>query len=279
MKVRRVKFDFKSGMPVHYLRENLFSTHFVNSLHVIFPEGERFFIRSLQKVVPGISDNDLLQQIRDFSGQEGAHAHQHMLFWKVLSQQGFSIDAYARFYRKFCYNGVEQLIYKIYGEEYGAKVCVAVTAALEHYTSMLAEVVFEYQDNWTELPEEMKHLLYWHAAEEIEHKSVAYNVLKHLDNSYILRATGMFIATTLLWGFAMAGMGMFIWQDKEKNILKMPADAWDFAKTIGHPAFRKFVQQWYKFFDKDFHPDQIDNWAYAESYFAAQAERYSARRA
>jgi predicted metal-dependent hydrolase len=125
----------------------------------------------------------------------------------------------------------------------------------------------------------MKHLLYWHAAEEIEHKSVAFNVLQHLDCSYILRATGMLIATTLLWSFTAAGMGMFIWQDKHKNISKMPADALDFLKTIGHPAFKKFVQQWYKFFDRDFHPDQIDNRSYAERYFTAEAERYAAKRA
>lgn len=274
MKVRRVKFDFQSEMPVHYLQNNIFSTHFVNSLHVIFPEGERFFIRSLQKVVPDIADKDLLKAIKDFSGQEGTHAHQHMLLWKVLKNQGFSVDEYATFYRTFCYDGIEKIIYKIYGKDNGAKVCVAITAALEHYTSMLAEVVFEHRDNWASLPDEMKHLLFWHAAEEIEHKAVAFDVLRYIDSNYLLRATGMIIATTLLFSFTVAGVGMFIYQDKEKDWTKIPSDFVDFARTIGHPAFRKFIEQWYKFFDKNFHPNQLDNDVYAREYFEQAAQRY-----
>lgn len=277
MKVRRVQFKFSEEMPVHYLRDNPFSTHFVNSLHVIFPEGERFFIRSLQKVVPNIVDEDILSQIKLFSGQEGAHAHQHMRFWKALKAQGFDIDAYAKFYRTVCYDQIEATIYKIYGEEEGAKLCLAVTAALEHYTSMLAEVVFEHQDNWANLPEEMRHLLYWHASEEIEHKAVAYNVLTHVDDSYSLRVKGMIIATTLLWSFTFVGMGMFLFQDREKKFLQWPSHAWDFVRTIGHPAVKKFGQQWIKFFDKDFHPDQIENGHYAEKYFSENKSKYEQR--
>jgi uncharacterized protein len=274
MKVRRVKFDFESSMPVHYLGNNIFSTHFVNSFHIIFPEGERFFIRSLQKVVPDIADKDLLKDIKNFSGQEGTHAHQHMLLWKVLTKQGFSVDEYASFYRTFCYDGIEKIIYKIYGKTYGAKVSVAITAALEHYTSMLAEVVFEHQDNWASLPDEMKHLLFWHAAEEIEHKAVAFDVLRYIDNDYLLRATGMIIATTLLFGFTVAGMGMFLYQDKHKEWSNIPSDFVEFAQTIGHPAFKKFVEQWYKFFDKDFHPSQLENDIYAKTYFEQMTQRY-----
>lgn len=276
MKVRRVQFQFEDDMPLHYMRGNIFSTHFINSFHVLFPEAERFFIRSLQKISSDITDEDLKQQMKDFCGQEGTHAHQHLRFWKALKRQGFDIDAYAKFYRRFCYQQIESTVYAVYGEEEGAKVCLAVTAALEHYTSMLAEIIFEYQDNWEAVPESMRHLLFWHAAEEIEHKAVAFDILQHIDDRHSLKVTGMLIATSLMWSFTFIGMGMFIWQDREKPWGKMPAMLIDFIQTLGHPGVKKLQQQWLQFFRKGFHPEDLQNRHYAETYFAAYRERYEA---
>jgi len=277
MKVRRVKFDFSKEMPLHYINDNIFSTHFVNSIHIIFPEGEKFFIRSLQKLVPKIDDKEILKQIREFSGQEGTHAHQHHLFWKKLREQGFDIDPFVNFFDQTCFQGLEKIIYEVYGEEYGAKIALAVTAALEHYTAMLAEMVLENPGVWEDLPENMRHLLFWHAAEEIEHKAVAYDVLQHVDDSYQLRAFGMFIATTILFGFIAIGTSAFFYQDPEKKWLKMPKDFLVFIRHIGHPAVRKFVTQWYKFFDKSFNPAQIDNMHLAINYFEEHKARYEKR--
>jgi uncharacterized protein len=274
MKVRRVQFRFEEEIPLHYMRNNIFSTHLVNSFHVLFPEAERFFIRSLQNVAPTITDAKLQQQMKDFCGQEGTHAHQHLKFWKALRKQGFDIDGFAKFYRRFCYDEVERTVYQLYGEEEGAKVCLAVTAALEHYTSMLAEIIFEYKDNWEALPDNMKHLLYWHAAEEIEHKSVAYDILHHIDDRYELKVKGMLIATALMWSFTFVGMSMFIWQDPQKPWRKMPTMLIDFIGTLGHPAVKKLNQQWAKFFSKDFHPEEMKNRHYAEEYFAQYSTQY-----
>jgi len=52
---------------------------------------------------------------------------------------------------------------------------------------------------------EVKSLLLWHAAEEIEHKAVAYDVLQRVNSRYTVRVAGLAIATTLLlvwWAMA-----------------------------------------------------------------------------
>jgi len=268
IKVRRVRFNVRQSTPLHYLRDNIFSTHFVNSLHIIFPVGEDFFVKSAKRILSRIKDEQLLQQAQAFIGQEAVHSREHNKFWQVLRDQGFSIDRYAEIVRKISVDVLERGYTKILGNEKAEVLSLAITAALEHYTAMLGEVVFEQESNWEQLPEEMRLLLEWHAAEELEHKAVAFDMFTAVDDNYLTRSLAMLIATTLLFSYSAAGMGMFIVQDKEKNWKKMPADALDFLRTIGHPSFQKFVRQWSLFFRKDFHPGQIDNYHYAEEFFA-----------
>ena len=49
IKVRRVNFSFDKKTPRFYYKENPFSTHFINTLHILFPTGERFFVNSVLK--------------------------------------------------------------------------------------------------------------------------------------------------------------------------------------------------------------------------------------
>ena len=44
----------------------------------------------------------------------------------------------------------------------------------------------------------LRALLYWHAAEELEHKAVAYDVLQAVDPRYRTRVIGLAIATSML---------------------------------------------------------------------------------
>jgi predicted metal-dependent hydrolase len=50
----------------------------------------------------------------------------------------------------------------------------------------------------------MRHLLAWHAVEELEHEAVAFDVLRHVAPSYPLRMLGFAVATIALGGFWLA---------------------------------------------------------------------------
>lgn len=271
MEIRKTKFRYDST-PNHYIRDNIFSTHFVNSLHIIFPIGEKFFIKSAKPFLPKIKDEQLKKDVRNFIGQEATHAFQHERFWMVLKKQGFNIDKYAKFIDYLSNEIIVSSYFKVLGNERAEKFSLAITAALEHYTAMLAEVVFEQEDNWEQLPDDIKNLIKWHAAEEIEHKSVAYDLLNSIDNSFALRSFSMLLATHLLFGYSFLGTAYFFWQDSQKDYKKIPNDFFDFLKTIGRPSFRKFVSQWALFFKKDFHPSQINNAHFAKNYFEKNSQ-------
>ena len=63
IKVRRVNFKFNADNPRFYYKNNPFSTHFINALHIVFPTGERFFVNSVLKHQQEINDEKLKKQV------------------------------------------------------------------------------------------------------------------------------------------------------------------------------------------------------------------------
>src|SRR3546814_9522746 len=80
--------------------------------------------------------------------------------------------------------------------DWSSDVCssdlVATTAAAEHFTASLAGYVLS-DNTWgeTDVDPEMAHLFLWHAAEEVEHRHVAYDVYHHIGGGYLRRAAAM----------------------------------------------------------------------------------------
>ena len=166
MRVRKVKFDLNKKLVRHYFKGNIFSTHLVNSLHIIFPEGEKFFIRSCRKFLDRIDDDDLKKDVIDFMGQEGMHSSAHKGFWQFLQKQGFQVKPFVSFFNRTVFDGVEKGIYTFMGEELGSKFCLSMTAGLEHYTALLAEVAFANEDEFKHLPDEMRH--FWRSRDKTQ---------------------------------------------------------------------------------------------------------------
>ena len=73
IKVRKFDPAATGQAPKYFFDNNPFKTHFMNALSILFPEGERFFIRSVLAYRDQISDPKLLQEIKEFCAQEAQH--------------------------------------------------------------------------------------------------------------------------------------------------------------------------------------------------------------
>lgn len=180
-----------SDVPRHWMAGHPMPTHIANGVNLLFPVGERFFVRSVKAYLDQIEDPQLRADVRGFFGQEGRHANAHDRFNQVLRDQGFEIDVFLERYERSL-RALEQKM--------SPALRLSTTAAVEHYTAIMAEGVFAggLLDH-AALP--MKTLLAWHAMEEIEHRSVAFDVLQKINPSYWLRLAGLAVATTTLAGF------------------------------------------------------------------------------
>lgn len=275
LKVRNVQFNFDK-VQKHWILNSAIATHFVNSMHIVFPEGEKFFVRSVRRYAKDIKDETLKKEINSFCGQEGIHAREHQRFWEVMQEQGLEPEKFASFLKVTAFSGkysIENMVRNTLNKvqpQLGDKMALSITTALEHYTAILANALFHEpiatNDN---IAPQMLELLHWHASEEIEHKAVCFDVLKQVDDSYLIRVSGMGFATLMLWGYILSGQVYFLVKDKDKNIIQMPVEAYMLLKTVVFGEIGKNLSRHLlEYFKKDFHPDDIDDRHLIEKFFA-----------
>ena len=263
--IRKPEFPMPEDLPRHWMANNRWQTHMINSFHLIFPEGERFFIRSVKHFAPVIEDDPVLKsQVRGFMGQEVQHGRVHEEFQEILMKQGYNINRFLRFNKKTAYDWLEKWVNRIFGHKFS----LSVTVALEHYTATLAQLTFE-TDYITHAPVEMQKLLKWHACEEIEHKAVAFDVYKRVGGGYFQRIMGFFWASFLLWGYMSIGQWSLVRQEKDKGFWAKLKEMGPFLKHmrqlsgVGRSAFLDYLRP-------SFHPDDKDNRPLAAAYLAEQ---------
>ena len=255
--VRDLDVDYRA-VPRHWCANNAAATAISNGVNLLFPHGERFFVRSVKHYLPQIDDPVLREQIKAFFGQEGRHAREHDRFNAILRDQGYEIDGFLETYRKLTL-WIEART--------SPELNLAITAACEHFTAIMAEGAFTLGmlDN---ADPRMRELLAWHAAEEIEHKAVAFDVLQRVDPSYRLRVAGLALATVFLGGFWAWGATTLLrqdglsWRGASRELRALPAR---------DPIVRRvFVRGIRKYLRRDFHPSQQRDEHLAAEWFAAR---------
>jgi predicted metal-dependent hydrolase len=254
---RDLDVDF-SKVPRHWLYGNATATAIANGVNLLFPWGERFFVRSVNHFMDRIQDPHLRAQIKGFFQQEGRHAHAHDEFNAILRAQGYDVDTFLENYKR-----VATWIEKRTSPE----LKLAVTAAAEHFTAIMAEGAFT-RGVLDEAAPEMRLLLAWHAAEEIEHKSVAFDVLQTVDPRYRTRILGLVLATLTLGGFWFWGARTLMRQDglTGRKALRAVNEQ---RKT--DPMIRRvFVRGIRQYLRRDFHPNQNNDRDLAAKWFAAR---------
>lgn len=189
---RRVRFALPSGTHrQHFVNGDLVMSHFIAVLSATFPEGEDFFIRSVRTYRDQVSDPALKAAIKGFIAQEATHRHQHRLLNERLQAMGYPTERIERH--------IIRLI-NLLEHRFSDKMRLAVTAAFEHYTATLAEIILT-SDEAQELigDAEVRPILLWHAFEESEHKAVAFDVYRQVGGSERTRVRAMQIASLIFF--------------------------------------------------------------------------------
>jgi uncharacterized protein len=239
---RAIDVDFTT-VPRHWMAGHPIATHIINGVNLLFPIGERFFVRSVKAYLDQLGDPALAADVRAFFKQEGHHAHAHDRVNQMLRDHGFEIDRFLDRYEAIL-TAVEQMT--------SPQLRLAATAATEHFTAILAEGAFTSQMlEWAD--PQMKALLAWHALEEIEHRAVAFDVLQQVNPSYALRVAGLAFATAMLASMWTWATIMLLRQDPARR--GAPAIARSRRQSILGRVFLRGIRDYLR---PDFHPNQRD---------------------
>ena len=183
IKPRNRSHNIAAALQGEWLDDNAFLTAFFNGMSITFPVGEKFFIDSVRHYADEITDPALKENIKGFCGQEGFHRREHQLYNEALcAARGYNLEELeGRLTRRL--NWAQQNLPPLTN--------LAITVAIEHFTAVLAELMLRPNSIMDRAEPSMRALWRWHAAEEMEHKSVAFDVYKALGGTEDLRKAVM----------------------------------------------------------------------------------------
>ncbi|MCC5814061.1 MAG: metal-dependent hydrolase [Leptospira sp.] len=246
--VRRPIAAIRKETPKHWLGGDMFKTYLANTLTILFPDTEEYFIRTTKKFLPSISNPKLKKDVLSFIGQEAQHSKIHHKTWTILESQGFEIRGFLKYFNTLSFGIIEKFL--------TPKINLSVVAGLEHFTTILAELILE-NNLMKDADPVMKDIFEWHCAEELEHKHVAFDLLKYQEDRYDLRFLGYIIASALVLGYSLQGILYLAIQGDLKHWQRFINEAKDFL-IKRDKAFPKGFSKYLDYLHPDFHPNQKD---------------------
>lgn len=244
----KLDFDLVNGdIPRHWLGGDAFKTRFFDTMSCFFPEGERFFITSARNFRDQITDPKLLQEVKDFTRQEGQHSMIHRQYNDRLRQQGINVD--------FIESVVTFVFFKLLPKITTKKFRLDLTSAFEHLTALMVHG-FEASKVLEPADRRMRAMYTWHAIEEVEHKAVCYDVMQKIAKTqYLGRTWALIVATLLLPPGTLLGTALMLRKDGIGFFRRMGLMAkgiWWLYKPGG--LFAPILKPYLEYFKPGFHP-------------------------
>ncbi|WP_339343799.1 metal-dependent hydrolase [uncultured Alcanivorax sp.] len=226
LKARRVQFDF-DNTPLHWLRDDPFSTHTINGIHLLLPEGELWFCRVYNQALPLIQDDQLRADVEGFIRQEAVHSRAHSKAQLYLERHGLSVEPFLKKVEWLFGTALADapfgltLLQRKPFKKHWLVMRVGIIAAIEHFTGVLGQWAMD-NESWEQNGDPtMVDLFKWHLAEEVEHRTVAYDLFEHLCKTqlgfYVSRQALMAIVFPLFIYFIAEGGRSLARQDSDKT--------------------------------------------------------------
>jgi hypothetical protein len=247
-----MEFDARlDDLPKHFAVDgDIVMSHVLAVLSAVFPDGEDYFVRSVAAARNQIDDPRLFNDVEGFIGQENMHGREHRLLNERLADLGYPTHAIGAYVR-WLFRSRERLR--------NERLHLAFTAALEHYTATLAETLLTDPDARAEIEHDgVRALLLWHALEESEHKSVAFDVYQHAGGTERMRLATMwlthltFVLETSMWTAISLAMDPVA----RRHPLRVLRSV---SRLRTSPFARpRAVRQLFQYNHRGFHPDDRD---------------------
>lgn len=284
---RAVDFNFDQS-SIHWIPNDPFSSHTYNAINLLLPAGEFWFCRVFNKALPLIQDETLKIDVKAFIKQEATHARAHIVGQKFMQAHDYDL--------KKGLNTAEAIFGQLLSdrpfglalfnnkliESYWLITRVGIIAAIEHFTGVIGQWTLDHSSSWDKnnADPEMSDLFRWHLAEEVEHRSVAFDLFHHLLQNkfgfYISRQVLM-AAVFPIFMYLMVDIGRSLarqdsLEDMQKlaksNVFKM---LWELQRTgrrTGNvPTFTFLAKSVVRWLSPSFHPESEGNTEQALAYF------------
>ena len=213
---RQVRFDW-SSTPSKWVPEDPFTSHMLNVLHLLLPTGERWFAASINLAREQVTDPELRAAIGPFIGQESWHAWAHTKVLEHLDELGIDTAPYTeRMDRAFKRVLGDHPSWPSFLQGWWMRRRLGAVSAIEHFTAVLGNFALtsDALERYNADPV-MADLLRWHAAEEVEHRSLVFDVHVAVGGRWTQRVSTMATTVPVLFGLWIIGANFLFEADPE----------------------------------------------------------------
>ena len=189
--VRKVKFDFPDELDDVFPGDNAADETYLVAFSLTMPYLEPYMIRTYRSILDQITDPELADDIRNFIAQEAQHFQNHRRVNQIIKSR-LDPKVAAELEQ------IEQQLdadYRRFGADKSQRFNLGYAEGFEAMTCAMAMTMFERAAAGEGLGSDgrfgpWQQLWAWHAAEEIEHRTVAFEVYGHFHPGWALRAAG-----------------------------------------------------------------------------------------
>jgi predicted metal-dependent hydrolase len=176
--VRRMPFEFPNEIdPVFVEDDHELSFAFI-AASLLLPHLEPYLIRSMKAAQRHVTDPKVLEGLKAFAAQEGQHYRMHMKFNETIRRSGFpGLDA------------LEKELsddYHRFSKTKSLRFNLAYAEGFEAVTMHVVKRLMEPNGFGEDLPMFLQ-MWEWHFVEELEHRTVAFDVYDHVCGGYFYR--------------------------------------------------------------------------------------------
>jgi hypothetical protein len=206
-KVRRMTFDYTGAQaaPNSWHPKEPEFARYVEALSVSMPYLEPYLIQTIREAKAKIDDPVLLREMDLYIGQESAHFRQH----QKLNDEIAKTTSHSR-----PLEAVFQSDYKAFRETRSEAFHLAYAEGFEALTMAVAQTLVDDRVRlWGGASSGPVSMILWHMVEEIEHKTVTFDVFERLHGGYGMRLYGFVYATAHLLGRGFQGYRKMLAED------------------------------------------------------------------
>ncbi|CAG70016.1 MULTISPECIES: metal-dependent hydrolase [Acinetobacter] len=243
--VRRLQFH-PEKIKRHYFANSPVMSHLLTALSSTFPIGEQFFVHSVRNVRDRITDPQLQTQIAAFVGQEAMHSKAHSEFNQAWRTDDYNLDRFQAWLARK----------DIYVRSLHPKIQLAMTCAFEHFTALLGGYILRHPEVLSSLDEDAMKLWVWHAIEEIEHRSVAFDVYQAVYGDDKIRKLLMRSVTTGFASLTFYSATRLFLQDKRQSLPKVGGNL--FGLYLLGKMVIQLLPEYLSYYKSGFHPAEHD---------------------
>lgn len=237
---RDLHFDF-SSMNQPWIKNNPFLAHMFNAPSLGLPYMEGFVNYVAKRCMGQITDKKLLIRCLDFIQQETFHAREHVKYNQKLKEQGYSADGIIE-HLKINLSHIKN--------RWSLLSLLAVGVGFECLTAVMSKTVIE-DHVLAQADREIQQFWCWHMQEELEHRSVLFDLYRALGGGYC-RRTGMYTLVIIYYCYYTLRIYLSLLKRDKAPLGR------GLCFTVNKKSFfRKSIIKSLKFYRFKYHPSAI----------------------